>query len=118
MPIVTFFLDIYGFRGLTSSIAPHVAINSLAFNTDDARVAIEGQSDEQSGTGDAVNVKSSAISATTARLGYNTGHGDFCFGRLVDRPERSIWDGSVYDDEFWKAKSNGLPIVELDQFQR
>lgn len=58
--------------------------------------------------------------AFTSRQGYNTGHGDFCFGRLIDRKKKSLVDPSGEDIKWFAGitGSNGVPVVELDDFQR
>ncbi len=48
---------------------------------------------------------------TSTRISYNNGFGDFCFGRLCDRPQG-------YDNKFWRQGSNAIPVVELDSFER
>jgi hypothetical protein len=53
------------------------------------------------------------ISSAVARLSYNTGHGDFCFGRLVDRHQYANWSDKSLTDG-----SSGAPIPELNGFQR
>jgi len=45
-----------------------------------------------------------------ARTSYNTGYGDFCFGRLIDRHR--------WRDEDLTRGSYVTPITELDDFQR
>jgi len=57
------------------------------------------------------------VIALSSRLSYNTGHGDFCFGRLVDRPKKS-WTGLFYPQEYLGRGSNGIPVVTLDTFER
>jgi hypothetical protein len=47
------------------------------------------------------------------KCGYNTGHGDFCFGRYVDRNDE-VWEKYDLDDTVWNEKdwiegSNGVP---------
>ena len=53
-----------------------------------------------------------------SRLSYNMGYGDFCFGRLGDRPEMSSFTDSIYNEEYWKTGSSGVAIIELGSFQR
>jgi hypothetical protein len=65
---------------------------------------------------------SSAVSkgVLTSKLSYNTGHGDFCFSRLVD------WEKKKFDANNEEEKlrcmgitgSNGVPVVELGGFQK
>jgi hypothetical protein len=57
------------------------------------------------------------VIALSSRLSYNTGQGDFCFGRLVDRPKKS-WTGLFYPQEYLGRGSNGIPVVTLDTFER
>jgi hypothetical protein len=53
-------------------------------------------------------------SLSNPRQTYNTGHGDFCFGRLVDRHELPTY---VYPSDLSRG-SNGAPVREMGDFQR
>lgn len=55
--------------------------------------------------------------ASRARLSYDTGHGDFSFGRLVDR-HYDVEAPSEEDDAELVVDSDGVPVVELGNFQR
>jgi hypothetical protein len=58
--------------------------------------------------------------ALTSKLSYNTGHGDFCFSRLVDW-EKKKFDANNEEEKLWWmgiTGSNGVPVVELGDFQR
>jgi hypothetical protein len=58
--------------------------------------------------------ETSASGAT--RLAYNTGYGDFCFGRLTDRFQSIA--GRDGDDDYWREGSNAIPIADLNSFER
>jgi hypothetical protein len=58
--------------------------------------------------------------ALTSRLSYDTGHGDFCFSRLVYW-EKKKFDPTNEEERLWCTGitgSNGVPVVELGGFQR
>lgn len=60
------------------------------------------------------SVVSSNVGLSNTRQPYNTRHGDFCFGRLVDRHELPTY---VYPSDLSRG-SNGAPVREIGDFQR
>ncbi|KUJ18546.1 uncharacterized protein LY89DRAFT_780599 [Mollisia scopiformis] len=62
--------------------------------------------------------KSSSEQLMPARIPYNNGYGDFCFGRWALRRRVCDWTGTVQDQEFWEKGSNGVVVPELDGFKR
>jgi hypothetical protein len=52
--------------------------------------------------------------AVVPRQSYNTGHGDFCFGRLFDKDQLS-WYGR---EEGYNFRANNVLFIERNGFQR
>jgi hypothetical protein len=58
--------------------------------------------------------------ALASRLSYDTGHGNFCFSRLVDWKKKEF-DPTNEEQRMWCmgiTGGNGVPVVELGGFQR
>ncbi|KAE9381871.1 hypothetical protein N431DRAFT_440683 [Stipitochalara longipes BDJ] len=66
------------------------------------------------GSAIASSIDGSSSADAMARLSYDTGYGDFCFGRLVDRFHCSPLTGTQHDDSYWREGSNAIPVPELD----
>jgi hypothetical protein len=61
------------------------------------------------------------VVAVSSRLSYNNGYGDFCFGRLIDRRDKTVDPKASKKNQKLLSSvtsSNGVPIVELDNFER
>lgn len=51
------------------------------------------------------------------RVPYDTGHGDFRFGRLSDFVHYSA-SGEILNEQEWREESGGVTVEELGGFRR
>lgn len=104
-------------------------ISSASMESDNACAHVEsdqGQEDKCGIEGQARVLRNDGASPArnerglASRLSYNTGHGDFCFSRLVDW-QKYHFDANNEEEKLWCmgiTGSNGVPVVELGGFQR
>jgi len=54
----------------------------------------------------------------STRLSYNTGHGDFCFGRFLENPFKDKGELDNVTPKGLLFDSNNVPFKEMDDFER
>jgi len=56
-----------------------------------------------------------------SRISYNSGYGDFCFGRLIDWRKEKVY-ANAFEGEHERVAgrlgSNGVPVPEIGCFKR
>jgi hypothetical protein len=52
------------------------------------------------------------------RQSYNTGHGDFCFGRLFEKDQLNWYDRQIPGEEDPNFRAHNVLFIEKDGFQR
>lgn len=75
--------------------------------------AAENLDDTQNEDSSGLNL---AMVAASSKLAYDTGHGDFCFGRWCER--NSPWSSHKREDQNLYEGSNGAAVTELDGSDR
>ena len=134
--IACFRWGVLTWKGSPSPPETGVPFSAKAQTVKIVQPAVEALMDNLS-VGDAVKIEASLEKATqggatqavveptsgTERIGYNNGFGDFFFGK-PDRHDKRVMKIALHmfeeekNDRLGITGSNGVPVVELDNFQR